>query len=644
MADEKIDKLIADIKFIKRHHPEMFESEIGLFSHSVFYRNWAHRFRTLGLSGVVAIPNTSFDEWLIWFRDWMSKFTENYEDFKDLVDKTFSDIADEINNINNNITTINNSVAPKDEGDDPTHWTDTGTTNGPKHADFINSRNWRVAKELVGNVMFIDIPTTTDTALSNYSIQSAVTQIETIDAYNDNVSYKRASQNYLVESLTAVNSNVILLKLMNPYSTSKISDGSSNITNINNSINFNNGNITTAGYQGYTVTTAAKIYRSWPSVYKKDKTTTRGVDYHDVSVGYLTNETPRVLHSVTFTGSGNTDYSDRAVQTQKPILFLLWQSNDFDRFEYIASDYTIMRFDSENGEKLIETLPQNVIDSISVLVPEKVFGMSNQIVALVPAHQGDNKTTQERTVTWNRYEQKFEHSNSVAEAYSPKTLYDFQHVENIFPLDKDDNYDYSNEYNYFFNLTPNVETVGKFENAITHNNSHQIAQIDNDDYAPQTSNTLLRSRTWSTNETPNRISVEVITGYDADYPDYFTNDRIDSLIKSLIDMNMRLNTRLKQLTNVLNNADVLGNSDKVDKIIQNLINSGAWNTTTDNFNTGRNIATGNINLFGGSKDGNSFIRTNSGATENDIEAELSADSLKENFSKWDSEVIADDDA
>lgn len=56
--------------------------------------------------------------------------------------------------------------------------------------------------------------------------------------------------------------------------------------------------------------------------------------------------------------------------------------------------------------------------------------------------------------------------------------------------------------------------------------------------------------------------------------------------------------------------------DKLDKIIQNLKDSGAW--SGDDFVNGRNIATGNINVFGRVPDGNSFIRTNKGQTENDI--------------------------
>lgn len=58
-------------------------------------------------------------------------------------------------------------------------------------------------------------------------------------------------------------------------------------------------------------------------------------------------------------------------------------------------------------------------------------------------------------------------------------------------------------------------------------------------------------------------------------------------------------------------------------LLQNLKDSGAWNQTGStifegSLKSGRNIATGNINLFGGTTDGNSFIRTNSGSTENDL--------------------------
>ena len=58
------------------------------------------------------------------------------------------------------------------------------------------------------------------------------------------------------------------------------------------------------------------------------------------------------------------------------------------------------------------------------------------------------------------------------------------------------------------------------------------------------------------------------------------------------------------------------------KLLESLKNNGSWNSNGDildgNFNPGHGLASGNINLFGGTQDGDSFIRTNGGHTENDL--------------------------
>jgi len=63
--------------------------------------------------------------------------------------------------------------------------------------------------------------------------------------------------------------------------------------------------------------------------------------------------------------------------------------------------------------------------------------------------------------------------------------------------------------------------------------------------------------------------------------------------------------------------------DDLSILLTNLKNSGAWTQTGDTIFDGhmtddRNIATGNINIFGGSVDGGSYIRTNNGSSENDL--------------------------
>lgn len=56
--------------------------------------------------------------------------------------------------------------------------------------------------------------------------------------------------------------------------------------------------------------------------------------------------------------------------------------------------------------------------------------------------------------------------------------------------------------------------------------------------------------------------------------------------------------------------------NNLNKIIDNLKRSGAWEN--GNLKPDRNIATGNINVFGGTADGGHFIRTNNGQTEDDL--------------------------
>jgi hypothetical protein len=81
---------------------------------------------------------------------------------------------------------------------------------------------------------------------------------------------------------------------------------------------------------------------------------------------------------------------------------------------------------------------------------------------------------------------------------------------------------------------------------------------------------------------------------------------------------------IHDLQNGLNsaNGDIAKIKNALVKLLTNLKNSGAWSSSGDildgNFVQNRNIATGNINVFGGTPDGNSYIRTNNSKTENDL--------------------------
>ena len=96
------------------------------------------------------------------------------------------------------------------------------------------------------------------------------------------------------------------------------------------------------------------------------------------------------------------------------------------------------------------------------------------------------------------------------------------------------------------------------------------------------------------------------------------NDRITSEVNRLDNEVRILNDRI---TSEVNRLD--GKTHALEtalmKIINNLEGSGAWSGgLVGGLNNGRNLATGNINLFGGTTDGSSFIRTNNGKSENDL--------------------------
>ena len=79
MADNKaefdkiMDVINAKIQTIPEQWHEPKSDELEQFKKSAFYHNWYGRFHSLGLYGVLAIPNTTFEEWLWWFHEWAPK-------------------------------------------------------------------------------------------------------------------------------------------------------------------------------------------------------------------------------------------------------------------------------------------------------------------------------------------------------------------------------------------------------------------------------------------------------------------------------------------------------------------------------------------------------------------------------------------
>lgn len=86
-----LDEINSYMEWHKNQETPPAISDLDQFHKSWFYNNWRVRFRALaswtnlGARGVIAIPNTSFEEWLWWFHEWAEALTDDYNEFKKMV-------------------------------------------------------------------------------------------------------------------------------------------------------------------------------------------------------------------------------------------------------------------------------------------------------------------------------------------------------------------------------------------------------------------------------------------------------------------------------------------------------------------------------------------------------------------------------
>lgn len=150
---------------------------------------------------------------------------------------------------------------------------------------------------------------------------------------------------------------------------------------------------------------------------------------------------------------------------------------------------------------------------------------------------------------------------------------------------------------------------------------------------------LLKDNIYLDNIYPNKILVEngsTIKNDGVWSPDYFhvlkaISDEIGTIkedIKNIKNDIVNINKKIETLNDGLRENDKDNNVTRLalQKILENLNKTGTItnydsnNISSYNFVNGRDIASGNINIFGGTPDGGSFIRTNKGKSENDITA------------------------
>nr|DAS10906.1 MAG TPA: tail fiber protein [Caudoviricetes sp.] len=128
---------------------------------------------------------------------------------------------------------------------------------------------------------------------------------------------------------------------------------------------------------------------------------------------------------------------------------------------------------------------------------------------------------------------------------------------------------------------------------------------DNDKLLNDKIDKEIEDRKFADNQLRNIINNEITT-----------REKEDNKIKEML--TNQVNQLNKLISDQNNEYEKLKNT--VIKMVNNLRNSGAWEGDLFNggFKPNRNIATGNINIFGGTPDGDSFIRTNNSSTENDL--------------------------
>lgn len=109
------------------------------------------------------------------------------------------------------------------------------------------------------------------------------------------------------------------------------------------------------------------------------------------------------------------------------------------------------------------------------------------------------------------------------------------------------------------------------------------------------------------------------------YNDGLWTPDLINVIKALADSVSSLHERINNLES--KSPELQNTTNAVNSIVNHLKNSGAWDPNATppasedvrgGLKQGINLAYGNINIFGGTPDGNSFIRTNNNQNENDL--------------------------
>ena len=113
---EIIDKINQQLQISDGSISKPTIDELNQFQKTWFYHNWDVRFRklasfsALGTRGAIAIPNTTFEEWLYWFHEWAIHFADDYNEFKKLVYQAIKLLEKHMEVIDKRLTEIENRL------------------------------------------------------------------------------------------------------------------------------------------------------------------------------------------------------------------------------------------------------------------------------------------------------------------------------------------------------------------------------------------------------------------------------------------------------------------------------------------------------------------------------------------------------
>lgn len=586
---EKADRMQADNLHsdkMQTGRGHLVEPELGSFRGPAFYRNWGYRFSRLGLTGIIGIANTNFDDFIPWFDEWIENLSTQFSDFRDLVeeyirdneiwkDNEFNRVTDIINNwwadINNG--TGNGGQEGNEDGQGSTN-PDSYLMKNPKISKFINESNYKLdtLDLTVPNDKFISPDGTTEiTMLQVGGVETVVNGAA--NTYDVLTMAQRPRVDVTGENVT-----------WQLYSGKKPFDikGNQTIENNDGSLVINGSGVTTGDTAGLsTQTLPNQVKRLWLN---------NGVK--NTAVYLLRGNGTNRNAIYWFPINGNNDQPSTEIPTEKEPLFIGWASSE-THLTYIATDYSYNMISGNNEIKLLD-LPANMVASLQALNPEKLIANAYQFVGLIPGNQGENLTNVEKILTWNIVPEEYRDSQEFTPAFS---CVPFSDVVNLSYTDRDE---VENNARLWFSIQPNHNNLATYEQFDDHKSRRTNPTNENwlIGGAEKNSGNIVANTSFviANSVIENHVNVSILQPAELDALTPLNVLNMNDLYQSIKNEINRAQNAENNITQVVNNLQ-----EQSFKVIENLMKTGAMTGTSPKdaeFVANRDIATGDLNVEG----------------------------------------------